>query len=214
MSSALHHLLASAYYWVKVLFLIVFLYRIWPRKRDFIQRFKKTTPEGLPIELTPNYFDFRSRIVVCLFVSGVLCFVLGDLFRRTFLPPAPPPVMAADPAPAPSPPKIARSSAARDGDVVEIVCGSSKLCALAATAPDAVKLNTGQSPNGKVLYVKNGTKALVTGYDPQDTGSDTADVSLSPERTRPASLLVPAPTLRKRATSLAAGCTSLERKNP
>ena len=83
--------------------------------------------------------------------------------------------MAADPAPAP-PPKIARSSAARDGNVVQIVCGGGKLCAVTSTAPEAVKLDAGQTPSGKVFYVPNGTKAIVTGYDPQDTGLDTAEV--------------------------------------
>lgn len=178
MSPALQHFLISASWVLRVAFLCAALYRLWPRRRDFRQRFRKVTPDGIPVERTPDYFDFRSRVVLCLFIAGVLCFVVGSWFRRTFLPPAPPPAIAAEPAPAPSPPRIARSSTARDGDVVKIVCGSGKLCAVTETAQDALKITLGQVPSAKVFYVTNGTKAIITGYDPQDTGSDTADVDI------------------------------------
>ena len=173
MSPALQHFLASASYVGRLVFCIFVLYKTWPRKRHWVQGFKKLTPAGIPVAQMPGY-NFRSRLVVCAFMSVALCLVLGSLFRRTFLPPAPPQAVTADPAPAP-PPKIARSSTARDGDVVKIVCGGGP-CAVAVTDQDAVKLDKGQTPSEKVFYVKNGTKAIVTGYDPQDTGSDTADV--------------------------------------
>ena len=177
MSPAFLHFLDLASQWGRAALLIVCLYKLWPRKRHGIQVFQKTTPAGFSLQRPSNNSEFRSRLVVCLFVGAVLCFALPDLFRRTFLPPAPPPAVALDSDPAPAPtPKIARASTAQYGDVVKIVCGGGQRCAVAATAPDAVKLDTGQIPSGKVFYVKNGTKAIVLGYDPQDTGSDTADV--------------------------------------
>ena len=174
MSPASQHFLALASEWGRAALLIVCLYKLWPRKRRGLQVFPKTTPTGFSLQRPSDNSEFRSRLVVCLFAGAVLCFLLPYLFRRTFLPPAPPAVVSDfDPAPAP---KIARASTAQAGDVVKIVCGSGQRCAVAATAPDAAKLGAKQKPLGKVFWVKNGTKAIVTGYDPQDTGSDTADV--------------------------------------
>ena len=90
MSPAFQHFLYSAAYLGRLAFCIVILYKIWPRRRHWIQGFKELTPEGIPVELTPGYFDFRSRLVVCAFMSAALLLVLGIECRRTFLPPAPP----------------------------------------------------------------------------------------------------------------------------
>ncbi len=178
MSPALNHFSDVVVKVGRVAYIIVCLYRVWPRMKHLRQGFKKLTPEEVPIEQTSDHVDFRTRLMLCLFFSFALCFMLSFLFLPTFMTSASPPDVTADPAPAPPPPKIARSSTARGGDIVTIVCGGGKFCALATTAQDAIKLDRGQIPTGKAVSVKNGTKAVVTGYDPEVDGSDTADVSV------------------------------------
>lgn len=175
MSPVLNNLLITAFV---VGLCLYYLRKAWPRKKHLIQAFKRMPPGGVPVEQARDYIEPGTRLMLCLFFVFVLCVALGKfLFEHI----GPPPGVAAEPVPAPPPPRIARSSTARGGDIVQIVCGGGEFCALATTAQDAVKLDTGQIPSGKALYIKNGTKAVVTGYDPEIDGSDTADVSVLAE---------------------------------
>lgn len=177
MSPAFEHFLDSALSVLGVLFLIVTLYRFWPRKRPRNQVFVQTARGGSPAGQASNDMDSRSRIVLCLFISGVLCLVLGSMLRR-FLPPARPQAVQADIAPAPprKGPRIKRSSAARFGDSVTIVCGNSPVCGIAATAQTAQGLEAHPAGVRGGVRIKSGTEAFVTLYDPEYAQTDTAEV--------------------------------------
>lgn len=134
-------------------------------------------PKLMPNMTKAQSWNLRSRLRFLSF--GLLVFLAAlytglDRITRPETPAASPQETAASPQETAAVPRVRRTSAARMGDDVKIVCGGSSLCAVAATEQDALK----NVKNGGAYQVKNGTKAVVLLYDPEVNGADAAKVYL------------------------------------
>jgi hypothetical protein len=127
-------------------------------------------PKLMPNMTKAQSWNLRGRLRFLSF--GLLVFLAAiytglDRITRPKIP-------AAAPQEAAAVPRVHRTSAARMGDDVKIVCGGGSLCAIAATEQDALK----NAKNGGAYQVKSGTKAVVLLYDPEVNGADAAKVYL------------------------------------